>query len=662
VTYVNQILPDIETDLNASIDETPVISVRRKSRRNFILTDISSPLGIASSDIISPCNGTNCESANSEKEEEIICLLCHCADSTDEDPIVLCDGPNCDFSCNVTVHKSCYQINIDLAAVESWRCEPCEEVQKAMMKKKFDATRIFCSICNISGGAMKRTPAPEYLWVHPLCMYWTPRYATLSTVFQEGNRLGGGEIITIADLHGERITEERVACLLCRRKHGAVKCSEPTCTEYAHPHCAVESSFENRWFFIHYRLSNDLDNKVSYKFVMYCTRHKSFAAGLVGRSGNNATEIFGGLSAWKKRNRPKAQTGHLSSWYTQAIGLVDSDEDCKKPISSGSSNQQKRRLKSHKRFEARKQLKSDGSAFFKKRIKAKGNHRKRLQYDAPVRRFFDEEAELDSDEEVSSDSFEERLVEQMEGEYSQDSFIDDSTQLLYSQYPLSAPESAISPGCDDGDVMLHRRVNNELEKSKLFATPILNRRMRRSPGCSGESLAGLGNMCFIRSVIEHYRQGGGMTQVEIEFNRQHGGQEQYCSAEHPKSKPAKDFCDVSWKASDGVKSNDIACSEDKENSLLKLERLNTWKANCHRNNMLKIDLDIDNPARPPSLPPTNQLHTPEVPKSVTAYLPGTMIDKDIGALIEQNRQAALRRYQQKVANAVKNPYSKKINK
>jgi len=666
VTFVNQVLPDIEADLNAfidSIDETPVISVRRKSRRNFILTDISSPLGIASSDNISPCNGTNCESANSEKEEEIICLLCHCADSTDEDPIVLCDGPNCDFSCNVAVHKSCYQINIDLAAVESWRCEPCEERQKIMMNKKFDglnidASRIFCSICNISGGAMKRTPAPEYLWVHPLCMYWTPRYATLSTVFQEGNRLGGGEIITIADLHGERITEERVACLLCRRKHGAVKCSEPTCTDYAHPHCAVESSFEKRWFFIHHRLSNNLNNKVSYKFVMYCTRHKSFAAGLVGRSGNNATEIFGGLSAWKKRNRPKAQTGHLSSWSTQAIGLVDSDEDCKKPTFSGSSNQQKRRLKSLKRLEARKQLKSDDGANFKKRIKAKGNHRKRLQYDAPVRRFFDEEAELDSGEEVSSDSFEERLVEQMEGEYSQDSFIDDSTQLLYSQYPLSAPGSAISPGCDDGDVMLHRRVNNELEKSKLFATPILNRRMRRSPGCSGESLAGLGNMCFIRSVIEHHRQGGGMTQVEIEFNRQHGGQEQYCSSEHPKSKHTEDFCDGSWKASDGVKSNVIACPENKENSTLKLERLDTWKSNCHPDNVLKIDLDIDIPARPPNIPPANQLHTPEVPKSVTAYLPGTMTDTDIGALIEQNRQAALRRYQQKVANAIKNPYSK----
>jgi hypothetical protein len=117
---------------------------------------------------------------------------------------------------------------------------------------------------------------------------------------------------------------------------------------------------------------------------------------LVGRSEDDVTEIFGGLSAWKNGNHPSVQTKRFFSSDTQAVGLIDSDEDCEKPISNGCSNQQKRLLKSYKWLEARKQLKSDGSSF--KKIKAKRNHRKTSQNDPPARRYFDEEAELDPNE------------------------------------------------------------------------------------------------------------------------------------------------------------------------------------------------------------------------------------------------------------------------
>lgn len=657
-----KVLHDTEVDLNASMDETPVVSVRRKGRRNFILSEVSSPADIASSDIMSSYTEKLCESArlsSYEKEEDIICLLCHCADSTDEDPIVLCDGPVCDYSCNVAVHKSCYQINMDLDLIESWRCEPCEELhmQQKSDRLKSKTTPIFCSICKVIGGAMKRTPAPENLWVHPLCMYWTPQYATLSTVFQEGNRLGGGEIITVSDLQKAQNGEESLECIFCRRKLGSVKCSEPACREYAHPHCAVESHLvEKRWFYIHHRLSSNLDKNVSYKFAMYCPNHKPYAARLVGRNGDHATEIFGGSSAWKKRNRTRVHFEHPPSQHTQAIGLVDSDEDCENHIFMDVANHQKRRLVNRKWYEARKQQRSNNNCCSKKQLKTKIFRKKSPLDDVQVRRFFDVEAEIDSNEDISSDSDEERLVRRMEEEYSQDSFIDDSTQLMYSQYYLSAPRSAISPGNDDSDVMLHRRVNNEIEKSKLFATPILNRRMRRSPGCSGGSLSGLGNMCFIRSVIEHHRQGGGMTQIESEFHRHSCElQEKNFIADEPKS-----MCEKEYRAN----GNAIGSSVSKENEDLIVRRPDYLKSDSCPNDSLKIDLlkciapDVAN--HPPTLSSAHQHHDVlEGQGSTVTSVSGNLTEEELGALIERKRQEALKRYKQKMSNAIKNPYLKK---
>jgi len=122
--------------------------------------------------------------------------------------------------------------------------------------------------------------------------------------------------------------------------------------------------------------------------------------------------------------------------------------------------------------------------------------------------FFYEEASLDTDEGASCDDDDkERLVKEMEEQISQDSFINDSTQLGYTQDELDLAEIALTPK-ERADILLHRQLDNEVEKSKIFATPILNRAMRLSPSGSGGSLGSLGNMCFIRSVLEHHRQGG----------------------------------------------------------------------------------------------------------------------------------------------------------
>ena len=60
-----------------------------------------------------------------------------------------------------------------------------------------------------------------------------------------------------------------------------------------------------------------------------------------------------------------------------------------------------------------------------------------------------------------------------EEQISQDSFINDSTQLGYTQDELDLAEIALTPK-ERADILLHRQLDNEVEKSKIFATPILN--------------------------------------------------------------------------------------------------------------------------------------------------------------------------------------------
>ena len=76
---------------------------------------------------------------------------------------------------------------------------------------------------------------------------------------------------------------------------------------------------------------------------------------------------------------------------------------------------------------------------------------------------------------------------------------------------------------------MHRELDTERERMHQFATPILNRRMRlqkestinlsETPGSAPDSVQGLGNMHFIRSVLEHHRNGGNTEDVE-EFYQQ----------------------------------------------------------------------------------------------------------------------------------------------
>jgi hypothetical protein len=143
--------------------------------------------------------------------------------------------------------------------------------------------------------------------------------------------------------------------------------------------------------------------------------------------------------------------------------------------------------------------------------------RKRREH---FRRFIQEEADCDSEDDVDGDDDEEddlRAIEEEE-ELAASGFINDSSQLGFTQDALD--------GCDPDahdDDGLHREVDAEQARFEEFETPLLNRRFLRkkrdgkwsdTPPSAPSSQKGLGNMHFIRSVLEHHRHGGQADDIE----------------------------------------------------------------------------------------------------------------------------------------------------
>ena len=134
-----------------------------------------------------------------------------------------------------------------------------------------------------------------------------------------------------------------------------------------------------------------------------------------------------------------------------------------------------------------------------------------------VRSFFDEEADVCSHGNDRDSEDETAQVEAMEEqELLESSFINDSSQLGFS------PDSLDRVLPDDG--ANHQALDNERARAAQFSTPLLNRRMRGAGNrdswleSAPDSASGLGNMHFLRSVIEHHKQGGGAEEIEQAYN------------------------------------------------------------------------------------------------------------------------------------------------
>ncbi len=93
-----------------------------------------------------------------------------------------------------------------------------------------------------------------------------------------------------------------------------------------------------------------------------------------------------------------------------------------------------------------------------------------------------------------------------------DSFINDSSQLGYTQDDLDRVNAdSHTDDCDHGESYQyhHRQINHQKDLSDFWKTPVFNRRMLKATTNESQdsepSQKGLGNMNFIRSVLDHHR-------------------------------------------------------------------------------------------------------------------------------------------------------------
>ena len=146
-----------------------------------------------------------------------------------------------------------------------------------------------------------------------------------------------------------------------------------------------------------------------------------------------------------------------------------------------------------------------------------------------MNKFIDYEAEAsDDDDDEELEERQVRAIEEEEDELAGD-FINDTSQLGFSPDNLDSLPSEQSQGFIDTTATTHRVLDMEREKALQFATPVLNRRMVQHrdtdegsyDSCgppdlptAPDSTRGLGNMNFVRSVLEHHRKGGSTDEIE----------------------------------------------------------------------------------------------------------------------------------------------------
>ena len=120
----------------------------------------------------------------------------------------------------------------------------------------------------------------------------------------------------------------------------------------------------------------------------------------------------------------------------------------------------------------------------------------------------------DSDEEAA-------LLREIEDEETgHDSFINDTSQLGYSQDDLDRANADDDVEiCGEAEDNIHRQFNHQHEIDNQWKTPVFNRRLPSQSQHTQSSQKGLGRMNFIRSVLEHHRAGGDANQLEDAYHK-----------------------------------------------------------------------------------------------------------------------------------------------
>jgi ERCC4-related helicase len=420
---------------------------------------------------------------------DIVCAVCQCGDSSHADPIVLCDGA-LDVACDFAVHVSCYSLQKSVIdALVEWRCDICE-FKHVLKSQDFD---LRCLMCHKGGGLKRLDSSPNTLqWVHPYCMAWS-------------------------DESAEHICEY---CLL----PGARKCGIYACNRSAHPHCVRNLVDDEYWLVV-----VETDKKQS---SIFCNIHRSqehckiaFCASDTDRSPRCFILPSSRLTMVVSSKRDEPST-------------LD-DFNCHDVAKKARPNQDVKT--------------------FAKRERIKQNIENRRQLSVKRSKFIDDEAEIDSDEDIEGDDEELADIRRIdeEEELAALDFINDSSQLgTYTQDALDRIEDNTEEEFTHEGFDRHRQLDFEHDRNLQFATPILNRRMVRKnldtediegcwsdpqfSGASRSSSQGLGNCHFIRSVLDHARQGGDVQDIEMLYKEIEDelGSDESNSLEREESQPS----------------------------------------------------------------------------------------------------------------------------
>ncbi|XP_050530410.1 zinc finger protein zfp-1-like [Daktulosphaira vitifoliae] len=174
-----------------------------------------------------------------------------CCDDTGwaENPLVYCDGPNC----NVAVHQACYGIRS--VPKDEWFCRKCESFQEKNIKVK-------CELCPSKDGALKPTECGQ--WAHVVCALYIPEVTFLDVTTMEP--------IKLSAIPRDRFNR---ACYICDEKNKVSKsasygacmpCNKTGCKLGMHVTCAQSIGL------LCEEAGNYLDNV---KYVGYCKHHYS---------------------------------------------------------------------------------------------------------------------------------------------------------------------------------------------------------------------------------------------------------------------------------------------------------------------------------------------------------------------------------------------------
>lgn len=98
-------------------------------------------------------------------DDDLLCGVCFMADSTDRDPIVICE------MCNVAVHQTCYRI--ESLPEGDWLCHPCSQYLHSQ-DSVTPTHELVCAACSSKhNGALVPTADPAK-WVHMSCSMYLP--------------------------------------------------------------------------------------------------------------------------------------------------------------------------------------------------------------------------------------------------------------------------------------------------------------------------------------------------------------------------------------------------------------------------------------------------------------------------------------------------------